>query len=94
MDGGGGSEGAGGSGSVEEVGQIGRCEVMEGFESMEEDFEINTEFNREPVELLQDRGDVMEGGGSGDDAGGSVLDQLELMEGFLRETKEEGVAVV
>ena len=79
---------------MEEVGQIGRCKVVEGFESMEEDFEIYTEFNREPVELLQDRGDVMEGGGSGDDAGGSVLDQLELMEGFLRETKEEGVAVV
>ena len=46
------------------------------------------------MKLLQDGGNVMEGGGSGDDAGGSVLDQLELMEGFLRETKEEGVAVV
>ena len=44
--------------------------------------------------MLQDRGDVMEGGGSGDDAGGRVLNQLEFMKGFLREAKEEGVTVV
>ena len=42
VDGGGGSEGAGGGGSMEEVRQVGRCEVVEGFEGVKEDFEIYT----------------------------------------------------
>ena len=32
--------------------------------------------------------------GFGDDPSSRVLDQLELMEGFLRETKEERITVV
>ncbi len=64
-------------------------EVVDGFECIEEDFERDTEFDWEPVELLEDGGDVVKGGGSGDDTGCRVLDQLELMEGFVRDTKEE-----
>ena len=41
------------------------------------------------MELLKDGGDVMVGGGSGDDTGSRVLDQLKFMEGFVRGTKEE-----
>ena len=42
---------------------------MDGFEAMEEDFEGDSEFNRESVELLENGRNVVEGGGSGDDAG-------------------------
>ena len=40
---------------------------MDDFEGVKEDFELNTEMNREPMKLLQDRGDVVRGGCSGDD---------------------------
>ncbi len=53
------------------------------------DFECDTEFDWEPVELLEDGDDVVKGRGSGNDSGCRVLDQLELMEGFVRDTKEE-----
>ena len=33
---------------------------MDDFEGVKEDFELNTEMNREPMKLLQDRGDVGE----------------------------------
>ena len=35
-----------------------------------------TGFDGEPVKLLKNRSDVVNGGGSGDDAGGRVLNQL------------------
>ena len=64
MYGGRGSEGAGGSGNMEEVGQIWGGEVVDGLECYQEDFVLNTELDREPVELLEDRSDVVDGGGS------------------------------
>ena len=42
---------------------------MYGLECYQEDFELNTELNREPVELLEERSDVVDGGGSCYDAG-------------------------
>ena len=49
---------------------------MDGFECIEEDLELNAEVNREPMKLVQDRGDVVRGWGSGDDSCCRVLDQL------------------
>lgn len=46
---------------------------------------LNSEFDREPVKVMEGRGDVVEGGSSGDDTGSRVLDQWELMEGLERE---------
>ena len=69
MYGGGGSEGAGGSGYVDEVGQIWGSKVVDGLKCKREDFEFETELNREPVELLEDRGDVVDGWGSSYNAG-------------------------
>jgi len=40
---------------------------MDGFESIEKDFKLNSELNWEPMELVKNRGNMMEGGGSGDD---------------------------
>lgn len=37
---------------------------------------------------------MVDGGGSGDDTGSRVPDQLRLMEGFMAEARKEGVAVV
>lgn len=45
-------------------------------------------------EFLLDRGDVMSSGGPSNDAGCRTLDELQFLEGFVREIKKEGVAVV
>lgn len=67
---------------------------MDGFEGEEQNLELNTELDREPMELLEDRSDMVNVGGSGDDASSSVLDQLKFMDGLVRETKEEGVTII
>ena len=67
--GGRGSGGAGGSGRVDEVGHIWGSEVVDGLKGKQEDSEFETELNREPVELLEDRGDVVDGWGSSYNAG-------------------------
>ena len=46
MGGGGGSEGAGRSGNVEEIRQIWRGEVVDGFESIQKDFEFYSMLDR------------------------------------------------
>ena len=42
---------------------------MDGSECQQEDFELDTGLDREPVKLLEDRSDVIDGGGSGNDSG-------------------------
>ena len=59
MDGGGGSEGAGWSGDMEEVRQKWRGKRMDGLKGKQKEFVIDSVGDREPVELLQDGGDVM-----------------------------------
>lgn len=49
------------------------------------DFVVDLELNGEPVELLQNRSDVMDSRGSGDDGGSRILDQFKFMEGGQRE---------
>ena len=67
---------------------------MEGFEGEEEEFEVDALFDGEPVERVEDRGDVVTGPGVSEQAGGRVLDHLESMEGTGGDAGEEGVAVV
>ena len=61
---------------------------------MEEDSESGSEFDWEPVKLLENGGDVVKGTGSGHDAGCWVLDKLNFMEIFIGETKKKWVAVI
>ena len=56
---------------------------------MQEEFEGGSEFDRAPVELLENEGDVVKGGGSGDDAGCPVLDHLKFIEVFMGDAKEK-----
>ena len=67
---------------------------MYGFECIEENLIVNAEFDGEPVELVQDGGDVTDDRGSGDDTGSSVLNQLKFMEEFVGETKEKGITII
>lgn len=67
---------------------------MNGLEGEQKKFENYPEFHREPVKFLKNRGDVLVGGGSGDNASSRVLNQLKLMEGFLGETMQKRIAVV
>lgn len=67
---------------------------MDGLEGEKKIEIINAIFDREPVKLLKDGRDVINGGDSGDDVSGTVLDHLEFMDGLERGTKERGVVVV
>ena len=68
-DAGGGSQGARVSGEVEKVREIGGCQVVESLERHDEDFVLDAEVNRKPMQVLENGGNVVEGGGSCDDAG-------------------------
>ena len=77
-------------GAVEEFGQMRRGKVVDGLERKQEDFEVYAEIDQEwPVELLQNRGDLVDGGGSGDDSSCRVLNQLKFMEVFVRSNRRE-----
>lgn len=65
---------------------------MDGYGYVEKDFIVHMGMNWEPAEFLKNRCDVTDGRCSGSDAGGSVLDQLQFVDGFMRETIEMGVA--
>ncbi len=76
------AEGAGGSVSVEELGQVGWGQVMEGFEGHEKEFKMDSLGDGEPVELMDSEGDVVMGPRVGERASSKVLDVLEFIEDF------------
>ncbi|XP_049436924.1 patatin-like phospholipase domain-containing protein 2 [Epinephelus fuscoguttatus] len=55
------AECAGGSVMMEELRQVGWGLVIEGFVCYEEDFEVDSQEDGEPVELMENRGDVVTG---------------------------------
>ena len=57
------------SGEVEKVREIGGCQVVECLERHDEDFVLDAEMYRKPVEMLEDRVNVVERGGSSYSAG-------------------------
>ena len=65
--------------AVEQVSEVGRGLVMEGFVCEEEDFELNALWDREPVEVLEDGGNVFTGAGVGEQTSSTVLNVLELI---------------
>ena len=67
---------------AKQIGEVGGGLVVEGFVGEEEDFEVDALRDREPVELLEDWGDVVTGAGVGEQAGGGVLDVLKFIEDF------------
>ncbi len=69
-----GAEASGGSVTVEQVSEVRRGLVMEGFECEEKDFKLDTLGNRELVEVVKDRGDCR------------VLDVLKFVQDFGRLT--------
>ena len=91
---GGGSEGSGGAVGDKEVRQVGWGQVVESFEGQEEYFEVNALFDREPVEGVENGGNVLTGPGVSEEASSRVLDHLKSMEGMRGDASEEGVAVV
>lgn len=54
---------------LQKVSEIGRGQVMEGLIGKEEELVLDAELDREPVELLEDRGDVFSGAGVSEEAG-------------------------
>lgn len=61
---------------VEQVSEVGRGLVVKGFVSEEKDFKVDALWDREPVEVLEDGGDVVTGAGVSEQTGGRVLDVL------------------
>ena len=67
---------------------------MNGFEGVQENLVIDTGFDGEPVELVENRGYVADDRGSSDDTGSRILDQLKFMEEFVGETNEKGITII
>ena len=67
---------------------------MDGLEGMEQNFKDHVKFDRKLVNLLENKCNAIDGWNPGDDAGGRVLDQLELMDGLVEEIKEQEVAII
>lgn len=51
-------------------------------------------WDREPVEVLKDRGDVVAGAGVSEETGGRVLDVLEFIEEFGGCAIKDAIAIV
>lgn len=61
---------------VEQVGEAGGGLVVEGIMSEEKNFKLDPLCDREPVEVLEDRGDVVTGVDMDEQASSRVLDVL------------------
>lgn len=79
---------------VEEVREIGGGQVVEGFKGGEQQFKFYPLFDWEPVEVLEDRGDVISGAGMSEQTGSRVLDVLKFVENFGGYAVEDAIAVV
>ena len=66
-------EGAGGIIAFDEVTEVLGSLVIEGFVSGDQYFIVNPVFDWEPVEVVEDRGDVISFAGFGEEAGSGVL---------------------
>ena len=60
----------------------------------EEQFVGDSEVNREPVETFEGGCDVLPASGAGEHSGSRVLYILQSVQGCIRETEEDGIAVV
>ncbi len=67
--------------SMEDLRQVGWGQVMEGFVGQEK-FEMDSLGDGEPVELIEDGGDVVTGPRVGDHVGSRILDVLECFGNF------------
>lgn len=72
---------------MEEFGQVWKHNGMDGCECVEEDLVGNVITDQKSVELMLYRGDVTDGRSLADDTGSCLLDQLQYMKEFVRETK-------
>ena len=77
-----GTEGAGGSVVVEQVGEVAGGLVVKGFVSEKKEFKVNALWDGEPVEILEDGGDVVTGAGVSEQTCGGVLDVLDFIKDF------------
>ena len=78
-----GPEVTGGGVVAEEVREVGGSKVVQSFEGREKYFEVYPVFNREPVEVMKDGGDVFSAAGGGEQAGGGILNVLKFIEDFV-----------
>lgn len=70
------------AGGCVDVQELQRSKVMDGLKDKEQNLEINVIFDWEPMKLLKYRGDVINGGGSGDNTHITNPDQLKFMDGL------------
>ena len=67
---------------------------MEGFIGEEEEFVGDAVFDGKPVEMFEGGGDVLPGFGPGEHSGSRILDILQTLQGFIRKSEQDSVAVV
>ena len=80
--------------AMDKFGEVEGGLVIEGFVCGGEYFEVDSEFDWEPVEFLEYRCDVVSGSGSGEQSGGGVLNILQFLEDLGGDAIEEAVTVV
>lgn len=88
------TKGTGGSVPVEEVREIGGGQVVESFKCDEQQFEFYALFYWEPVEVLEDRSDVISFARVSEQSGSRVLYVLQFVENFGGCAVEDAIAVV
>ena len=66
--------------TFDEIAEVFGCLVIEGFVGGDEYFEVDPVFNGEPVEVVEDWGDVVSLTSVGEEAGSRVLDVLKFVE--------------
>lgn len=62
---------------MEELSVVGGCQVVERLKDDGKKIEMDALRDGEPMEVFEDRGDVFEGGSTGEETIGRVLDVLE-----------------
>ncbi len=67
---------------------------MKGLVGEEEDFVHDMGLDWEPMEMDENRGDVLPGLGASENPGSRVLDILEPVQGFAGNPKQDPIAVV
>ncbi len=68
--------------TVEEVSEVRRGRVVEGFVSEKQYFKMDAVKDREPVEILKDRDDMVTGAGVGKEEYSRVLDIVKFIVDF------------
>ena len=74
--------------------KVNRSETMKCFKRQKKDFKLNTEVNREPVKISQNRCYMIMFGRKNNETSSSILDELKSIDYVVGETMEDRITVI